>query len=210
MKVSGFDVSKAVTGWGTYDCNNWNAGTLRCPVKAPFELKKHDIDAMYTGQVCDWYRHEFLSLLAIHKPDAVGIEKPLTTMFSRTKLEVDQDAMFAGKALKRTKQDTTNFATVHLLHSVAAVLCALCARKRIPVYFIAQQSWRSSFGVGWPSKGCKDRSKHFKVEARRICDEMGISVKSNDAAEAIGITHHLMEQLNPQHTRRVNDLFSTK
>lgn len=209
VKVSGFDLSMASTGWAVTDCLKWETGTLRCPIKRPFGISKTDIDASYTGKVVDWYRYEFLSHLKHHQPDYVGIEKPLTTVFTKYKEEVDTEALFAGQSVKRKRQDTSNFATLHILHAITATLCGVCSRYNTPVLFVAQQKWRSDFGVKFPTKGCQDRSKHFKVEARRICTQLNIPVKSNDAAEACGVASFTMEKINPNKMRRANDLFAS-
>lgn len=209
MIVAGFDISKSVTGFAVTDGNAWESGAWHCPIKKPDGLAQGRIDAGYTAAVADWFDRQVFAFLGAHNPDAVAIEQPIPGNATKQKTVVDATSQWAGQALRKQTVGGTAFDVTHFLHGLVVVACRVCARKNIPPYYIASQTWRSTSGVGRPPKGiaASARRKWLKDEARRICKLRGIDVTGPDQAEACLLTLHLFSIMNPRIAAHSGELF---
>lgn len=196
------DISKTCTGWGIIGKDLLEAGAWRCPIKPPFDLKKGDIDANYSGDVADWYARQFNAWLSTYRPDVVAIEKPNPGMGERTKTEVDMSSEWAGKAFKKIKVGNSNFATTHMLNGLAMEAARLCRSRGIEALFVGSSTWRGKGGLGigtTPPKGVKDGSAWHKQNAKTYAKACGYEAKSGDAAEGLCIAVYLRNQRESPH-----------
>lgn len=164
MRVIGFDPSKTCTGVAVFDGGTWETWSLRCPIKRPKGATAFNAD--YTGEVINWIGAKVEVLVGSSGLDAAAIEQPLVTSAS-------------GKSGQMPIQ------TVHLLHGIAAEICAICHAHDVPAVYVDQGKWRRAFGVSGAGRAAKKRS------AVDVCRLEGIPVDSDDAAEAVGIARWL-------------------
>ncbi len=211
MRFLGLDVSKTCTGWGLFSPDEVDAGTLRCPVKAPFGLKRGKIDAAYAGRVADWQAQELDALFVKLRPDVVGIEQPLPGNSSREVLVAeDQQASLGDDRMqfqKMTKKKVggTSYDVTHFLHGLAIGAARIASKRNIPPLYVPSQTWRSKSGVGRAPKGAGSTSTTwYKSRAKEICFQLGYPQKSGDAAEGLLIAYYLYLENAPQ------DLFAQK
>ncbi len=199
----GLDISKSCTGWGVVGPNLKEAGAWRCPIKAPFHLKRGAIDATYAGDVSDWYSRQFASWLATYRPDVVAIEQPMPGNSSRSKTEVDTSSEWAGQSLKKVEVGGTSFDTTHFLHGLAMEAARICRARNIQTIYVASQTWRGQkgLGIGTPPKSVepKDRSSWYKKKAKLYAKADGLDLKSGDAAEGFCIATYLRNQREQPH-----------
>lgn len=164
------------------------------------DARKNELDAKELGQVFDWFERAITVWFIENRIEAVAIEEPLRTDFSRTKTIVDTSSAWAGQAIRKEKQAGTNLKTIFKIHGLEAVACRVAAQLNIPAYFVNQSTWGKAFtGSGAPA-GRKDR-------AVAQCKRLGIKITSVDAAESAGICWWLNGHLNP-YGARAESLFN--
>ena len=195
MTIITLDCSKTSTGFAITDGRAWQTGALRCPIHPPNHMRTGDIDAGYSGAVCDWFRGQLHALLEEHRPDHAGVEKPMPGNMSKKEYFIEQSDMI-GKSVQSRSVGNTQVSTLHFLHGIAFEATGLLFRKRIPAIFIQVGTWRKSVGIGRPPKGHKNARAWYKQQALEQCRLRGISVKNNDAAEAACMAVHLLGILN--------------
>ena len=197
MIVIALDCSKTSTGFAVTDGRAWQTGALRCPIQPPKDMRRGDIDAGYSGAVCDWFRIQLHALLEEHRPQHAAIEKPMPGNIEKKEFYIEESDM-VGKSLKSRKVGNTQVSTLHFLHGVVFEASGLLFRRRIPAIFVPVVTWRSSVGIGRPPKTVKDKRGWYKAQAMEQCRLRGILVKNNDAAEAACMAVHLLGILNLQ------------
>ena len=168
------------TGWAAFDGTTWRTGLLRCPIKRP---PGAGLDAAHAGAVCDWYARELVELVTSAQPlHGIAIEEPLVI----------------GKGTR------INFQTAHMLHALAAEAARIAHRCGVPARYVNNGTWRRAFGVTGKGSDAK------KASALRICRFEGISVGSDDEADAVGIARWLYGELAQRRFSRHGDaaLFS--
>ncbi len=203
MRFGGLDVSKSATGWGIVGPGQVKAGTFRCPVKHPFELKAGALDAGYSGRVGVWFAQAIDAWLIEARPDEVAIEQPLPAIGPRKRAVIDTSSEWAGQAIKMEEVGGSNFAANHLLQGLAFEAARLCAMRGIPARYVSSQTWRSTFKIGQAPKDEKNTSGWYKRRAKSVCLANGLEVKSGDAAEGLCLALYLRKQYYPE-----DDLFS--
>lgn len=187
MRALGLDASKVATGWAVFSADGLVAsGVLRCSVKRSQGVS--GIESAYSGAVSEWYRTQVRALLLHWAITHVAIEEPLTS-----------HAAAAG-----------NNDAIHLSHTVFSAAAGACVSLNVPNWPVNQSTWRKDMGVQWPKRGAKDRTKHFKAEAMRICDWFGHAPQRHDEAEAILIARWLLQQLDPRCAVADTPLFAGK
>lgn len=211
MRFLGLDVSKSCTGWGLLSPGEVDAGTLRCPHKPPFTLKRGKIDAAYSGRVGHWYTQNLDALLVKLRPDVIGVEQPLPGNPSRKKKVKEDDQNCLGdtrlefQKIKEITVGGTSFDVVHFMNGLVMLTVRLAVMRNIPVTYVPSQTWRSTTGVGVPPKSSKTTSTTwYKSRAKELCAQLGYPQKSGDAAEGLLIAYHLQLQNSPI------DLFAKK
>lgn len=187
MMVGALDISKTATGWAFSDGKAWHSGVLKCPIKKPFDAGA--LHADYTGRVANWFDEAVWNLIGQHKPDVIAIEQPMPGSIEREKTVVDQQAQFAGQALRRIKVGNTNVDTTHFLHGLCVVATRICARRNIESAYIASQTWRPKLGIGHAPKhlSYSQKKSWYKARAREVCQLRSITISNSDQAEAVCI-----------------------
>ena len=196
----GLDISKTASGWGIVGKDLSEAGVFRCPIKPPFDLKKGDIDAVYSGQVADWYSRHFCAWLSAYRPNKVAIEKPNPGMGERTKTIIDPSSEWAGQTVQKIKVGGSQFSSTHFLNGLAMDAARQCVMRNIEVVFVNSSTWRGKKGLGIGAsapKTVKNGSSWHKNNAKEYAKSHGLEVKSGDAAEGFCLALYLRNQNEP-------------
>lgn len=159
------------------------------------------IDAVYEGKIGRAFEDYLEMWLRVNAIGRLGIEAPLPSNPTRTKTEIDLEADFAGKAVRKIKVAGASLASIYRIYGLSFIAVSVCARLNIPSILINQGTWRREFlGEGRP--------KDPKAAAKAMCKKLGIEIPNADAAEAAGGCWYLNVLLNPYATRRGDDLFA--
>ena len=117
------------------------------------------------------------------------------------------EAPFVASQGKDQDSKVLNANTVAMTYGWQVLAAAYCADHGLPEpVLVPQQSWRASFLPGFKpkvapgvlhEKARAERQKQWKQAAKREAARRGWEVRSADAAEALGILHHLRLEHEP-------------
>lgn len=182
--------------------------TLRNAPKGSFlETRKHGtLDPMVDGAIGRKFRDGLITWLIDNEITGAAIEAPIPTNNTRVTEEVDAGAQWAGQSIRRVEHDAGSMSASYRVNGMSFLALAVCSELNIPVWMVAQSTWRKEFlGVGIV-RGGRDAAKQMAVDQ---CKKLGIVITSKDAAEAAGIVTWLDRTLNPNTARRrAEDLFA--
>lgn len=191
------------SGFCLWDGEKFNTQTFRANVKKSILDNANSLDAAREGEIVRKFEDFVLCWLVESKAEFVGIEQPIPSNTTRRKLEVNAGSDWAGKSVTYKEAPGTSQAAIFRIYSLEGAAASVCNRLNIPVVFVPQGTWRKTFlGNGRPSNA--------KQEAVKMCRRLGIEIASVDAAEAVGVCYHLVQEKFPQNRRLANDLFSGK
>lgn len=189
--VIGLDLA-TTTGWAVDDGVKPIAGTFRLPAKpkAP-ALDGEDErdqeaahDAVRFAAFSQWLR----SFLSTHRPVLVAIEAPLLASPTRT---FQEDRVVDGRAVRvGVKKAAENPKTKLLSFGLRAIALQVCGSLGIPVTEVPIGTWRSAFfgkGESRAPKSAENGREWQKKRAKAQAAMLGVQLKSDDAAEALGI-----------------------
>lgn len=177
-RLIGLDLATK-TGWGV-----WDNGAIEC---GSFTLPKGE-----PGERFYAFRQWLYALCVNRRIECAAIEQPLQSdiVFQETKKTVYGYEKFKSKA--------TNMQTLLLAYGLRAEALSVFASLNIPSYEANQASWRSKF-IGTSrapdTVPAGDRSKWFKKQARKACEDKNIEAPNDDAAEGVGVVEWLSGEL---------------
>lgn len=206
--IGGLDIA-TITGLACLRDGLITTQTLRNAVKGNFlaDTKKFGtLDPMVDGAVGRKFRDGLLTWLIDNEIVAAAIEAPIPTNNTRVTEEIDAAAEWAGQARRRVQHDAGSMSSSYRINGMSFLALSICSELNIPVWMVAQSTWRKEFlGVGIV-RGGRDAAKEMALQQ---CKKLGIEVSSKDAAEAAGIVTWLDRTLNPNTARRrAEDLFA--
>lgn len=200
--LAGLDIA-TTTGLAMLRDDEVTTTTFRGGAKQKFldTGKFGSLDPMVDGDIGRRWEDFLRVWLIDNQITHVAIEAPLITNNTRMVEEVDTTTEWAGTSVRKVEKGATNMSAIYRSTGMSMLAIATCSRLGIPVWFVAQGTWRKEFTGSGVGKGAKDRC----VAA---CRKLGIEISSVDAAEAVGIVLWLDTVLRPsQARRRAEDLF---
>jgi hypothetical protein len=207
MRLGGLDIA-TTTGFACADGEVITASSFRSGAKRAFDLARGEVDYDHEGIVAREFRDHLRAWLVSNEIEALGIEQPLTPNLTIKKPVVNFQSDFAGQAITYETKGATTYGTIYRLYILHGQAVELAKRLNIKPYVVHQATWRKAFfGDMRPPKGCTDKSKWWKEQAKMQCHRLGIEVKNADAAESVGVAFWLRGALNPRTAGTADDLF---
>lgn len=212
MILAGFDIATQ-TGAAVNNEKLITTHTFKPKAKRPIELKQTEVFIPYEAAIALEFRLWSRSFLIAHGIQCVGFEKPADRSFERTETEVNTQSLWAGQAITKVKKPSSSLLTLIRANILACTLDEVCQSLNIETYIFPASDWRMSFiGVG---RAPKHLPKHMssgrdwlKEQAKLKARAMGIDVKNDDEAEAVGVVEHLRAVLFPQKFAAADNLFN--
>lgn len=207
MILAGFDIATR-TGCAVDDGQKITTHTFKAKAKRPIDLKQTEVFIPYEAQIALEFRLWCRSFLIAQGIQHVGYEQPADRTYERIKTIVDPAALWAGQAIRKERQASSSLLTLLRANILACTLDEVCQSLNIPTEAFPASEWRKSFlGMAMAPKSATNGRDFLKEQAKLQAKRLGVDIKNDDEADAVGVVFHLKGILFPQKFAAANSLF---